>query len=155
MEGRRPSRVSRLGNSIRSPGAQTMCCLPPAPPTPLPSPPRKASFPVMQLSRPRRSLCHHICCHHLLQGMAASGVHCRITFLMTTRKPDINGQFSAPCLGTPLFREPLPCVGDDWRWKVSGNGSSPRHCISAPKGRRRLWPWSESLNHRIPEREEP
>lgn len=90
-----------------------------------------------------------------MQGTAASGEHCRATFLMITRKPDINKQCNAPCLGTPLFRGPLPWVGDSWRWKVSGNGSSPRHCISAPKGRRRLWPWSESLNHRIPEREEP
>lgn len=106
-----------------------------------------------KLSRLRSSL-SHICCYHLFQGIAAVGGILHIIF------PDNSQEIchhwaKAPFLGAPLFREPLPGGGDGCRWRVSGNGSNPRPCISAPKGRGRLWPWSESLNHRIPELEEP
>lgn len=88
-----------------------------------------------------------------LQEATAPGKHFGIIFLMTARTPVITGQSNLPCHGNPNS-ESLAWVVMA-RDAVSGSGPSLRLCISAPKGKGRLWPWSESLNHRIPQLEEP
>lgn len=134
-------RVSRLDNQS-DPWAPRLYTVPSVitPPSP-----RGLLFLLIRqkLSRLSRGISHHICYY------LSIGTHSlRATLwdhFADSQETCHHWPMQCPMAWHSFVQGPPAQGGDGWRWRVSGNGSSPRPCISVPKGRGRLWPWSESL----------